>query len=317
MKKFLSLILVILLLSGLLLFTGCENNDNNDGEKSSSTVTDTNKIDNKEKNAITDSNNLVATKYAEDDFFGKYKETIVITFKNKQATMIVMTREIEDEEIAKSINSYIDELNQDSGMKFEVDGTNIIITLDQKAFADEEGLKESDLTIESLQKELEYDGYTIESGSITNTNTKKNMNTNVNSSKSSSLTTYKLNDDILVKNRDGEYRIKFTNIRETSDRNEYSDKQADRVVIIEYEYENISKESDLYISDMCFKIYDKNNIKLETYPVSVKYPDSISIGRKTTASVAFALNDDTNYLELEFYDNPFNSRSDFKVVLEW
>lgn len=131
------------------------------------------------------------------------------------------------------------------------------------------------------------------------------------------LTTYKLNDDIYVKSDSGEYRVKFTKIYETNERNEFSEKTANRVIIIEYEYENISKENDLFISEMNFKLYDKDNNQLETYPASTKYGDSVSKGRKTTASEAFALNSDSNYIELEFYDNYFNNKPDCKVAFEW
>ena len=131
------------------------------------------------------------------------------------------------------------------------------------------------------------------------------------------LTTYKLNDDIYVKSDSGEYRVKFTKIYETKERNEFSEKTANRVVIIEYEYENISKENDLLISEMNFKLYDKENNQLESYPVSTKYGNSISKGRKATASEAFALNSDSNYIELEFYDNYFNNKPNCKVAFEW
>lgn len=148
-----------------------------------------------------------------------------------------------------------------------------------------------------------------------------NVTTSTNSdgttSSTNELTTYKLNEDIYVTNSSGKYRIKFTKISETSERNEFSDKQANRVVIIEYEYENISQEDDLYISEMDFKLYDKENNQLETYPLSTKYPSNISKGRKTTASVAYALNSDSNYIELEYYDNMFNSKANCKVVFEW
>lgn len=130
------------------------------------------------------------------------------------------------------------------------------------------------------------------------------------------LATYKLNDDIYVTNNSGKYRVKFTNISETGYRNQFSDKEAKKVVIIEYEYENISLEDDLYISSIDFKLYDKENNQLETYPADIKYPGSISKGRKTTASVAYALNSDNNYMELEFYDNMFLN-ANCKVVFEW
>ena len=86
---------------------------------------------------------------------------------------------------------------------------------------------------------------------------------------------------------------------------------------IEYEYENISKEDDLSVSEFNFKLYDKENNQLETYPITTKYGTSISKGRKTTASVAYALNSDSNYIELEYYDNMFNDKANCKIVFEW
>lgn len=129
--------------------------------------------------------------------------------------------------------------------------------------------------------------------------------------------TYGLNEDVYITNDSGEYRLKITKIKETSERNQFSDKEADRVVIISYEYENISLDRDLYISDYDFKVYDKDNNSLETYPVDIKYSDSVGVGRKSTGEMAFALNNDNNYLELEFYDNMWNSSSDCIFKLSW
>ena len=129
--------------------------------------------------------------------------------------------------------------------------------------------------------------------------------------------TYGLNEDVYITNSDGEYRLKITGISETSERNEYSDKVADRVIIISYEYENISLNEDLYISDYEFSAYDYDSNSLETYPVDTKYPSSVSTGRKATDSMSFALNNNNNYVELEFYDNMWNSSSDCIFKLEW
>jgi len=152
-------------------------------------------------------------------------------------------------------------------------------------------------------------------GSSTNVSTSSDSNGTVSQTKE--MVTYKLNEDIYITNNNGKYRIKFTGVTETKERNSYSDKQADRVVMIEYEYENMDMNEDLYISEYNFKLYDKDNNSLDTYPVTIKYPSSVSSGRKGTASAAFALNNDSNYIELEFYDNMFNDKADCKVILEW
>ena len=124
--------------------------------------------------------------------------------------------------------------------------------------------------------------------------------------------------DIYITNNAGKYRVKFTNIEETTYRNQFHDGQADRVVILTWEYENLSIEDDLLVSDMLnFKLYDKDNNKLDTYPASVQYGGNVGKGRKTVSSEAFALNSQDNYIELEYYDNPFNSKPDCKIIIEW
>ncbi len=151
----------------------------------------------------------------------------------------------------------------------------------------------------------------VENSTVSN---KENETTKVGKT----VATFKMNEDAFITNEDGKFRIRFTSVKETSERNQFSDKRADRVIIVEYEYENLTREDDLYISSMNFKMYDKDNNALETYPsTEVKYADSISLGRKTTASEAYALNNNQNYIELEFYDNMFNSKADAKFILEW
>lgn len=129
--------------------------------------------------------------------------------------------------------------------------------------------------------------------------------------------TYKVGDVIQISTYNGSYSFTITGISETSERNEFSDIQADRVVVIDYEYENNDVPEELYISDMNFKAYDADNNALETYPADIKYADSISAGRKTTGQMAFALNNPTNRIELEYFDNMFSSTKDCLIVAEW
>ena len=137
-------------------------------------------------------------------------------------------------------------------------------------------------------------------------------------SKTKELATYKVNEDIFIKTDDGEYRLKITGIKETKKRNEYDDTECDRSFIISYEYENISLEDDLYISSMDFKAYDKDNNSLETYEaIDYKSTDSVSTGRKSSGEMVWALNNDNNYIELEFYNNMWDSSPDCKIILEW
>jgi len=128
---------------------------------------------------------------------------------------------------------------------------------------------------------------------------------------------YHIGEQITIDNDNEKYHLTFTAIKETDERNQFTDKQANRVVIISYDYENVSQSSDLHISDFNFKLYDKESVALETYPADIKYPQAVSAGRKTSGEVAYALNSNENYIELEYYDNMFSSKSDCKVILEW
>lgn len=132
---------------------------------------------------------------------------------------------------------------------------------------------------------------------------------------------YHIGDEILVDTKNGSYSLCITGVHETDSRNQFCEKQADRVVIIDYNYENIShsgsRSNELFISEMAFKMYDADGNLMETYPVDVtNYPSAISPGHKASASIAYALNNDKNYIEAEYHDN-FLNNSDFTIELEW
>ncbi len=102
-------------------------------------------------------------------------------------------------------------------------------------------------------------------------------------------------------------------------RNSYSEKQADKVVVIDYTYENIGSEENLNVFSSHFKIYDATGNVLETYPAGAdKHSQPISAGKKCSANMSFALNNESNELEIEYYQNMFNSKptGKFKISCE-
>jgi predicted nucleotidyltransferase len=101
-------------------------------------------------------------------------------------------------------------------------------------------------------------------------------------------------------------------------RNKFYDKQADKVVVIEYTYENIASDRDVDIFGSNFKVYDASGNILSTYPVSDKVARAVGQGKKCTANLAFALNNDSNEIEIDYYGNLFNSKptKKFKIVAE-
>ena len=71
-----------------------------------------------------------------------------------------MTRELEDDKISE-FKDYIDYLNTDDSVKYEIDGNKLIITMDAKAYAESEDVSDEDLSRKSLKEELEDDGYKV------------------------------------------------------------------------------------------------------------------------------------------------------------
>lgn len=93
------------------------------------------------------------------------------------------------------------------------------------------------------------------------------------------------------------------------DRNQFSDTEAKKVVEIEYTYENLGLDENLYISASNFKIYDSEGNALENYPAGAdKHPQNISKDKKCTAEMSFALNSESNDIEIEFYENMFGDK---------
>lgn len=139
-----------------------------------------------------------------------------------------------------------------------------------------------------------------------------------NSSNKAEIPVYSIGESVSLKTSTGEYTVKITSVKETSERNQFSDVKADKVILIAYEYENVSYTNDLSVSDMNMKVYDKDSNLLETYPATEeKYGSSVGTGRKSNGVAAYALNNENNYIEIDFYDNIFNSKADCRFKIEW
>lgn len=125
-----------------------------------------------------------------------------------------------------------------------------------------------------------------------------------------------LNEDVTIKTNTSEYVLKITNIQETSERNQFSDVSPAKVFLIDYEYQNIKGDS-LFISEMNFKIIDEEGEIGGSYPITCKYPQEVTEGVKCKAQMALYINNESNNITLQFYDNMFNSKPDvvFKIAL--
>lgn len=119
--------------------------------------------------------------------------------------------------------------------------------------------------------------------------------------------------DTLVVSEDGVdlYEITFDKAFLTEERNEFSEKEVDHVVVLEYTYKNLNQEDGTNIfSGSDYKIYDSAGKVLETYPAGTTlYGDTVSIGRTSTSQEAFGYTGDANQtLEIEIYSSMFSAK---------
>lgn len=115
---------------------------------------------------------------------------------------------------------------------------------------------------------------------------------------------------VIVDGSQGKYSITIDSAIISTKRNEYADEQPKRIIIINYRYENISCTQDITVSSLYFHVYDASGQLLDIYPsTDVHEPmQTISAGKRNSASVAYGLNDSSNKITLELYDvfDPFN-----------
>ena len=95
--------------------------------------------------------------------------------------------------------------------------------------------------------------------------------------------------------------VVFFNAYYTDDRNQFSDIQADKVLIIEYEYKNINAGDEFALFEGThFQVYDGDGYRLDTYPATeTYYGGQVSEGRSAKSSEAFAVVGDQTHYEIE------------------
>lgn len=117
-----------------------------------------------------------------------------------------------------------------------------------------------------------------------------------------------LNTPFTVETESGNYNLTIEGARATEERNEFSDKEVNQVVMLDYTYENISfgekDGSDLYISEYDFQVLDDEGNVLDTYPVSDenRYPKATPVGGKCKASATFGVPTDSKNLNITIKD---------------
>ncbi|MDF2950771.1 MAG: putative rane protein [Anaerocolumna sp.] len=119
---------------------------------------------------------------------------------------------------------------------------------------------------------------------------------------------------------DGLWSLTFDSVTVTDDRNPYSDKNPDQVVILNYTYENIGYKGsfmDLYISSSNMNIIDEKGEVASTYPADTSvYPKETPVGAKCVgAQEAYGLNNESSIIKVyvEMYDANYNT---YEAVFE-
>ncbi|HSR03935.1 MAG TPA: hypothetical protein VLM88_05060 [Proteiniclasticum sp.] len=115
---------------------------------------------------------------------------------------------------------------------------------------------------------------------------------------------------------DDKYALTIVGITETDERNEFSEKEVEQVLIIEYQYENLNSDEEIYISEMEFKLVDEGGNMMDTYPVEAYHmAEYTPKGTKTLASFAVGTTAKSGSIVMHYYDNFFSSESDCSFSL--
>lgn len=122
-----------------------------------------------------------------------------------------------------------------------------------------------------------------------------------------------------LKAQEGNYTVKVTTVFDAqADTDEVDPPKADRVAIVVYEYTNDDIAHGLAIGNTHFKAYDSKGKELEQFPQKGLFePSEVGESGTFTASVAFALNNDENYLKIEYYNDAASSAPDAVFEKEW
>ncbi len=126
-------------------------------------------------------------------------------------------------------------------------------------------------------------------------------------------------DEITLKSQEGNYSVKITAVFDTQPNSDDENApKAERVAVVVYEYKNADITDGLSIGNTHFKAYDKRGKELKQYPqIGMFEPSEIGESGVFTASVAFALNNDNNYLKIEYYNDTASKTPDATFEQTW
>ena len=128
-----------------------------------------------------------------------------------------------------------------------------------------------------------------------------------------------VSDEATLQAQEGNYTLKITKVLEVAPNPKEADApEAESVAIVVYEYTNDDIAHGLVIGNTHFKAYDSKGKELEQYPQKDLFePSDVGASGTFTASVAFALNNDDDYLKIEYYKDISAKKPDVVFEQEW
>ena len=128
-----------------------------------------------------------------------------------------------------------------------------------------------------------------------------------------------VSDEATLQAQEGNYTLKITKVLEVEPNPKEADPpKAETVAIVVYEYTNDDIAHGLVIGNSHFKAFDSKGKELQQYPQKDLFePSEVGASGTFTASVAFALNNDNDYLKIEYYKDISAKKPDVVFEQEW
>lgn len=113
------------------------------------------------------------------------------------------------------------------------------------------------------------------------------------------------------------YTFKINSVKTTKERNEFADSQPEQVIIVNYTYENIGSDEDVYVDGVLnFTVIDEDGNVCDTYPVAMdKQAKETPKGAKCTAETAYGLIKKSSKIKLRFKEPFGNAEANFEIDL--
>lgn len=137
-------------------------------------------------------------------------------------------------------------------------------------------------------------------GSVSKTKNDESIKTEKKEEKKEEEKIYGIGETVTYSEKDKDI-LKFVvnSVKVTEERNQFNDSNPAQVIVINYTYENIADEDDVFISSVNFKVIDEGGNVCETYPAGInEYPQAAPIGAKSTGEEAYGLKQQSSKIKL-------------------